>query len=198
MAATRDGNAPTLLDLPGEIRNHIYRYVVVEDGIIEPYMSKRHDTDGKVHYIFKPGRPALASICKSIRTELLPLYYAENHFIINQWDTYIRCGYSSTDAICCDINHWRRFTAAYIKHVRNISIVVQMFTGSFPRGVTTIDAKMLPEGNMRLRCGIGALLIAYATYSRFATGQALPIRTVGASLRSWYGVLHGCPCCLAI
>lgn len=56
-----------LLALPGELRNHIYRYAVVES---EKVTVKPHS----------PPPPALLSVCRSIREDCGTIYYCENIF----------------------------------------------------------------------------------------------------------------------
>lgn len=56
-----------LLNLPGELRNRIYRYVILDDDEIE-VTSKG------------PGEPALLRTCTEIRQESIGLYYCENEF----------------------------------------------------------------------------------------------------------------------
>ena len=78
-----------LLDLPGEIRNRIYRYATISEAVIEPHINRRIDTQGKIHDVLIDYLPALASVCTATRKELLPLYLAENHFCLvsePEWD----------------------------------------------------------------------------------------------------------------
>ncbi|KAF2168219.1 hypothetical protein M409DRAFT_53518 [Zasmidium cellare ATCC 36951] len=56
-----------LLKLPGEIRNSIYRFSLVEPEKLDI------KPDG-------PGEPSLLRVCKSIRNEGRSIYYVENRF----------------------------------------------------------------------------------------------------------------------
>lgn len=56
-----------LLQLPGELRNRIYRYALVTDDDIDVTSTG-------------PGEPALLLSSKDIRQESLLIYYRENHF----------------------------------------------------------------------------------------------------------------------
>lgn len=58
-----------LLDLPGDLRNRIYRFVLVSGEEIEV------ESTG-------PGEPALLRTCKTTREESIDIYYSENFFNI--------------------------------------------------------------------------------------------------------------------
>lgn len=60
------------LDLPGELRNHIYRYSLVTVDSIAI-------TDGGKVPLWMP--PAVLATCRQIRNEALPIYYIENSFM---------------------------------------------------------------------------------------------------------------------
>ncbi|PPJ51924.1 hypothetical protein CBER1_09369 [Cercospora berteroae] len=62
-----------LLNLPGEIRNKIYRYALIEAKPIE-VMRKG------------PGEPSLLRVCNRIRREARSIYYAENEFEVHLED----------------------------------------------------------------------------------------------------------------
>ncbi|KAI7362801.1 hypothetical protein KC336_g21649, partial [Hortaea werneckii] len=55
------------LQLPGELRNQIYRYALVSDKAIEITPTG-------------PGEPPLLSTCVTIRRETKGIYYPENNF----------------------------------------------------------------------------------------------------------------------
>ena len=63
--------------LPGELRNRIYRYLLVYDGYVE--LWKRDKTG---HHKLRPFQPALARTCKQIRKEVLQIFYAGNTFVM--------------------------------------------------------------------------------------------------------------------
>ncbi|KAF2771335.1 hypothetical protein EJ03DRAFT_38981 [Teratosphaeria nubilosa] len=73
MAQTTD-NTCYLLELPGEVRNKIYRKVLVEDykqypGFVTISIPVQRSTV-----------PGLLLACKQIRDETVPIYYCENAF----------------------------------------------------------------------------------------------------------------------
>ncbi|KAK4504855.1 hypothetical protein PRZ48_002818 [Zasmidium cellare] len=58
-----------LLKLPGEIRNRIYRFALVESGNLDI------NPNG-------PGEPALLRVCRTVRNEGRSIYYTENVFTL--------------------------------------------------------------------------------------------------------------------
>lgn len=73
-----------LLDLPPELRNNIYRYVMVSDRPIEVkcrYINRRSNSNS--HYRFTM-LPALSQVCKQLRLETRRLFLAENEFKLSR------------------------------------------------------------------------------------------------------------------
>lgn len=73
-----------LLNLPGEIRNQIYRYLYVwKEPLHAKYRPIIKPHKGTVEPAVKrfPREPALALVCKQLRREATSLFYAENTFI---------------------------------------------------------------------------------------------------------------------
>ena len=69
-AATNNASfPPTLLSLPGEVRNRIYGYSLVE--------ASRITIDDQDSF---PAEPALLQTCRRVRSEALDIYYKENEF----------------------------------------------------------------------------------------------------------------------
>jgi hypothetical protein len=58
-----------MFKLPGELRNHIYRYALVAPAQIE--ITKNNWQ-----------QPALLQVCHQIRTEASTIYYMENNFLV--------------------------------------------------------------------------------------------------------------------
>lgn len=73
---TRERELSRLESLPGELRNRIYRYAVVEEGLVNAATCTNYERARK----WQSNEPALASTCKQFRKEVLPIYYAENIF----------------------------------------------------------------------------------------------------------------------
>ncbi|KAK3714163.1 hypothetical protein LTR37_007965 [Vermiconidia calcicola] len=69
---THSITAASLLRIPGELRNRIYRLAVVEQNTINFCM--KHN--------FLPPEPALLSASKKIRREAADIYYKENSFVL--------------------------------------------------------------------------------------------------------------------
>ncbi|KAK4611195.1 uncharacterized protein CLAFUR5_13878 [Fulvia fulva] len=59
-----------LLGVPGELRNRIYRYVLLQES---PIIVTDTGFD----------RPGLMSTCKAVRTETVKIYYEENKFTVD-------------------------------------------------------------------------------------------------------------------
>ncbi|KAK5676041.1 hypothetical protein LTS10_011330 [Elasticomyces elasticus] len=81
---------PTLLTIPPEMRNRIYREALVQGNI---YMSRCCPFFGPL-----PDEPALLSVCHQIREEALSIYYCENKFSFGVYDSkagreqyFLRC-----------------------------------------------------------------------------------------------------------
>lgn len=77
--------APTvysrLLDLPGEIKNRIYRDTVVQKRSIRISICTQLDENFDVAgYCIDPTGPALGRVCHELRNEVNPIYYEENVF----------------------------------------------------------------------------------------------------------------------
>lgn len=96
---TQDGHAATeegssrLLSLPGEIRNLIWRFATLqespanmEDAGLVPLLiaNEIRYTDGPGRPKLQPANlpPALLRISRQVRSEALPIYYAENRFSV--------------------------------------------------------------------------------------------------------------------
>ncbi|KAK4545549.1 hypothetical protein LTR36_002899 [Oleoguttula mirabilis] len=87
MARPQDTKEATShLQLPGELRNRIYRLVAVNDALTQATIKPSRKT-GRVKY--KALVPGLAATCRSIRDEPLPIYYAENIFMFEPRPTCI-------------------------------------------------------------------------------------------------------------
>ncbi|KAF2173479.1 hypothetical protein M409DRAFT_15760 [Zasmidium cellare ATCC 36951] len=64
---------PSLLGIPGELRNIIYRYALLQDTMIKVSPAT-------------PSQPSLLWTTRQIRTEALPIFLAENTFKVDAWD----------------------------------------------------------------------------------------------------------------
>ncbi|KAK4539279.1 hypothetical protein LTR36_000833 [Oleoguttula mirabilis] len=70
-----------LLDLPAELRNQIYRYVVLTESEIRPKPWPSHLGDLQLQNASSSMQePALARVNRRLRSESLSIYYGENTF----------------------------------------------------------------------------------------------------------------------
>ena len=73
-----------LESLPGQLRNRIYRYAVVEDRpVIAARVSGRGPWQPR---LWRFTQPALASASKKIRHEVLSIFYAANSFAFGRFE----------------------------------------------------------------------------------------------------------------
>ncbi|KAK4549719.1 hypothetical protein LTR36_005020 [Oleoguttula mirabilis] len=97
--ASGDAAIAPFFKLPGELRNRIYRLVLIDDDLIQ---------------VEKEGfeEPPVLLVCHDIRSEALPIYYCENHFCL--------CvkSFNPTVALC-----WTRKIRELKKHY-NISLPI--------------------------------------------------------------------------
>lgn len=63
----------SFLGIPGELRNLIYRNILLQPGMIRVSSST-------------PSQPAVLLTSRRIRTEALPIWLAENTFKVDAWD----------------------------------------------------------------------------------------------------------------
>ncbi|KAK4610435.1 hypothetical protein CLAFUW4_13687 [Fulvia fulva] len=73
--STKEDERCRLLELPGKLRNRIYRdALVLGPGLEIPVKATGYNTEG------------LMRTCKTIRNETTSLFYCENHFAVEVWD----------------------------------------------------------------------------------------------------------------
>lgn len=68
-----------LLDLPAEIREHIFRWAVISE---KPIVTFRLDRFQKESYE-QASQPSITKVSRQVRREALPLFYECNEFIIH-------------------------------------------------------------------------------------------------------------------
>lgn len=76
-----DENKSPFFTPPGELRNRVYRYALLEEGYIEVTADN-----------WDSHQPGLLQTCKQIRTEALPIFYAENSISVNihDWNPVVK------------------------------------------------------------------------------------------------------------
>ncbi|KAK4548832.1 hypothetical protein LTR36_008605 [Oleoguttula mirabilis] len=112
------------LDLPAEIRNKICEYAVVVDDALT-------------------RQPAITMICRRLRKDTLPMFYALHHVEIRIYD-FAASGKSRFDHLE-DINDWLiSIGRRNAEHIRSFTVSYQPFM--LDRSGTTIDAIMAQDG----------------------------------------------------
>ena len=161
IAATRDDPPPSNMGvfarLPGELRNQIYRFALVEPpgtphtltmqpgpGPAGPCSTCDHGPCS--HAKLRTGLPGLLNASRQLRTEALPLFLAENDFAFDARTTRARCGHG-----------WLATLGPYARLVRGLELRVGVRTRQpdreFPIGLTRA-----PGGDGRLLVSIGLTL----------------------------------------
>lgn len=105
------------LDLPGEMRNEIYRYVLVQDTPISTGISwSRSYFPVRDTYRLKGPQPAISRICRQVRLEALSVFYGENTFLFK--------AQSGMPALS---ERWRHVTKKYFKYLRSVTLETDRF-----------------------------------------------------------------------
>lgn len=80
-----------LLNLPGEIRNHIFKYVLGfenDESIVAQFrliITPKRGRGDKAHTIRRlPREPSVALVCRKLQLEVLSLFYGETKFMFNR------------------------------------------------------------------------------------------------------------------
>lgn len=117
-STTRSNNKMNFLGLPGELRNRIYRYLVVYDSpthILELKWTK----DQTGYYSASIPQPPLARTCKTIRQECLSLYCGENTFNIG----LSSAGHQlSMNEVSQSLERWLASLGDCARHLRHVTI----------------------------------------------------------------------------
>jgi len=109
----------TLLTMPGEIRNNIYRAAIVSHKPVEVRVLYRDRTDTKHLWSVTPLQPALAFTRKTIQDEVLSIYYSENTFRLVHLSHL-----DSTDYLEC-LLAWYRFLGKHVTRLKHLQLVLQ-------------------------------------------------------------------------
>lgn len=96
-----------LENLPAEVRNRIFRYAVVRD---EPYDLSTKESRAEV------VGPALSLVNKSIRREVIPVFYGRNLFV-----TKLQPSFREKDNLCDIISEWAVRRRNYTKFIRKVA-----------------------------------------------------------------------------
>ncbi|KAK5123191.1 hypothetical protein LTR85_003390 [Meristemomyces frigidus] len=106
-----------LLKLPGEIRNRIYRYAILQDQPIQlPVAWNERNGYKIVNY-----RPAPLTIaCHKLHREVTPIYLAENNFCLTNFFTTTR--FHSKHVL-----HLRRLLGDGAKEMKRITVARRLY-----------------------------------------------------------------------
>ncbi|KAK4547458.1 hypothetical protein LTR36_001114 [Oleoguttula mirabilis] len=80
---------PSLLGMPAEIQNEIFRYVVTSDKPIAMRMETKRTGTGMAYRV-RPGLSAFTKVCRELRSTTPSLYYGSNIFYFT--DSFFRQG----------------------------------------------------------------------------------------------------------
>ena len=131
----------TFFDLPIEIRLEIYRYITTSDTPIstrlEPYPRKAPQ------HLIVDCLPAMASVCRKTRQELLPIYFAENHF-------HVKSAQNIGPHSVLSLQQMKILAGNYAVHIRHMTLI----NCNIPYSLNTvlddadIEARLLNDGRM--------------------------------------------------
>jgi len=103
---------PTFLNLPAEIRGHIFEFVLSSTEIV----TFRLDSFQRQSYC-EAVQPALTRVSRQVRSESLPIYYACNDFVLHTE------GPKADDA-----HRWLQCNARHLPDMRRLSFWVRYVT----------------------------------------------------------------------
>lgn len=83
VAKERETQSTALMDLPAEIRNHIYELVLVKHAAIDISITIGKFDSFARRMSASCKQPALTRVSQALRRETLPMFYGENSFKIN-------------------------------------------------------------------------------------------------------------------
>jgi hypothetical protein len=109
---------PTLLSLPAELRNAIYAFAVTSDAPIPIFPFCATTQQYTETWRVNPKPPALASVCKQLREEVLPIYYTTNAFQLVTNENQTRAIYAGK------LTKWRRFLGIWAEKIRCLQLTV--------------------------------------------------------------------------
>ncbi|TKA31392.1 hypothetical protein B0A50_02238 [Salinomyces thailandicus] len=140
--------------LPGELRNVIYRYAFVPSPADQPVLLSGSDlvcgTGACVHQKLPIAAPGIASTCKQIRNELLPIFVTENGFRFDAVMVRNRCA-----------GNWVKALNCYARMLKKVTLEVQVFERDFRRGAWRTKHRMcalvleMPAGRADERFVVG-------------------------------------------
>jgi hypothetical protein len=98
-----------LLDLPAELRNRIYHFAVVNEKPIDIIHHKRWRRAEALQ------QPALASTCKQLRKEVLPIFYGGNSFVLDTVGDIVQDFKGVVRA-------WMKACGPYLSYIKSIGV----------------------------------------------------------------------------
>lgn len=109
-----DNNKPTLLTLPGEIKNRIFREVITDKYVYMVEFDERRLEPEKVRI----NLPALMRTCRTLRNEVGSVFYGENPF------NFDISRHASRKLEC-----FQRATAPFTKYITDVQAVLRTGNG---------------------------------------------------------------------
>ncbi|KAF2774302.1 hypothetical protein EJ03DRAFT_322896 [Teratosphaeria nubilosa] len=123
--------------LPGELRNYVYRLAFVPPVDGQPVLIEGSDLicgrSKCIHRSSPIAAPGIASSCRQIRQELMPIYTAENSFKFDAVMVRNRCPAS-----------WIRAMCTYAAFIPKVTLEVQILTRT-PTGTTSVMSDIVLE-----------------------------------------------------
>lgn len=131
-----------LLDLPAEVRNRIYEYVLAPGGRemrtveLRPRSTWRGVSQvmGRASFASEPSQnqplfstasqktPALCRVSTPVRLETLPMYYANTSFILH---LVIDIPFHEQPKVCSSIEHWlAAIGKTSVQLVRSVQVII--------------------------------------------------------------------------
>jgi len=118
MSQSFNGADLTLTRLPGEIRNQILRYVLVQEQPL--YVLDLQWTNGRTEYspVFK-CQPAITQTCSLLRVEGFSIYYGENAFVFGA-ELHLMDMHEIPEQLL----KWRCVLGDNARHLRDVELAV--------------------------------------------------------------------------
>ena len=121
--ASSTGPLGALGVLPGELLNHIYRYVVVSDKPINQWQGVTPRNTPIGH-----KQPDLARVSKHVREEVLSIFYAENVFALS---ARIDVAHGTHDLLYFvgNAEHWLDLVNRYLHFFKSVAVADEFRVG---------------------------------------------------------------------
>ena len=115
--------------LPGELRNRIYRFALVEGDNTPFLISMQKETcnlGACIHMRMPTAVPGILNVCQQIRAESMPIFIAENSFKFDAEIVKARC-----------VANWLRVIGSYGALLSKV--ILDVVSWEVPRGVRAVS-----------------------------------------------------------